>query len=242
MDTSIAVTRDGAIATVVLNRPDKLNALTKAMWRPGLAIGALSAGDDLRCIICAVRSVFAGQRHRRLAAREQAQAIGYGAVMRATRRFRRVPPSAGRADPRDLSAADRRVVRSADLRRVEPVRRPSEPGARDGVRGVGRRAARGPRRGPQILLEGRIFDAAGAGTRDSSRASFPDGKSRRARRRRSIAEKRRSPRQHKQFVRGSLIPAADARRARRVLRLFRYRGLLSVTGVSCQAKPKFVGR
>ena len=32
-DDTIVVARDGAIATVMLNRPDKLNALTKAMWR-----------------------------------------------------------------------------------------------------------------------------------------------------------------------------------------------------------------
>src|SRR5215831_10094581 len=49
---SITVTRDGAIATVVLNRPEKLNALTKAMWRDlGEAIAGLSTDDSLRCII-----------------------------------------------------------------------------------------------------------------------------------------------------------------------------------------------
>ena len=36
------VERDGAIATVVLNRPEKLNALTRAMWGAlGEAIDAL---------------------------------------------------------------------------------------------------------------------------------------------------------------------------------------------------------
>jgi enoyl-CoA hydratase len=51
-DTLIQTERDGAIATVVLNRPDKLNALTKEMWRGlGRAIDALSADDTVRCII-----------------------------------------------------------------------------------------------------------------------------------------------------------------------------------------------
>ena len=52
MEDTILVQRDAAIATVVLNRPDKLNALTRAMWqRLGQVFVALSADDDLRCII-----------------------------------------------------------------------------------------------------------------------------------------------------------------------------------------------
>jgi enoyl-CoA hydratase/carnithine racemase len=48
----IEVTRDGAIATVVLNRPGKLNALTKPMWRRlGEAFIDLAASDRIRCII-----------------------------------------------------------------------------------------------------------------------------------------------------------------------------------------------
>jgi len=48
----ILVHRAGPIATVVLNRPDKLNALTKAMWRGlGETIDARSADDTLRCVI-----------------------------------------------------------------------------------------------------------------------------------------------------------------------------------------------
>jgi enoyl-CoA hydratase/carnithine racemase len=39
----------GAIATVVLNRPEKLNALTKPMWQAlGDTIRELSADDSLR--------------------------------------------------------------------------------------------------------------------------------------------------------------------------------------------------
>ncbi|MGH8670218.1 MAG: enoyl-CoA hydratase/isomerase family protein, partial [Burkholderiales bacterium] len=33
MAETILVERDGPIATVVLNRPEKLNALTRAMWQ-----------------------------------------------------------------------------------------------------------------------------------------------------------------------------------------------------------------
>ena len=90
MTDLILVTRAGPIATVVLNRPDKLNALTKAMWQAlGEAIDALSADDALRCVI--VRGAgekafspgndiaeFATERS------DRAQAIAYGRIMHAT--------------------------------------------------------------------------------------------------------------------------------------------------------------
>ena len=48
----ILVERDGDIATVVLNRPEKLNALIKPMWQQlGEAMRSLSADDSLRCIV-----------------------------------------------------------------------------------------------------------------------------------------------------------------------------------------------
>ena len=49
---SIDVTRDGDIATVALNNPGKLNALTIEMWRDlAHAMRELSADDALRCIV-----------------------------------------------------------------------------------------------------------------------------------------------------------------------------------------------
>src|SRR5688572_13552907 len=88
----IGVAREGAIATVTLNRPEKLNALTRGMWRMlGEAVDALSADDDIRCIV--VRGAgekafspgndigeFASERSNK------AQAIAYGATMHATAR------------------------------------------------------------------------------------------------------------------------------------------------------------
>ena len=51
-DDLILTERDGAIATVVLNRPEKLNALTRPMWqRLGETMRELSADDGLRCIV-----------------------------------------------------------------------------------------------------------------------------------------------------------------------------------------------
>jgi len=48
----VLVARDGPIATVTLNRPTKLNALTKPMWlRLGTVMHELSTDDGLRCIV-----------------------------------------------------------------------------------------------------------------------------------------------------------------------------------------------
>jgi enoyl-CoA hydratase len=85
----IAVTREGAIATVVLDRREKMNALTKSMWRGlGEAIDALAADSGVRCVI--VRGAgekafspgndigeFATERSNKT------QAIAYGRVMHA---------------------------------------------------------------------------------------------------------------------------------------------------------------
>lgn len=86
----VIVSRDGHIATVVLNRPAKLNAFTLPMWQQlGDAFRALSGDDAVRCVI--VRG--AGERafspgndigEFATARSNKAQAIAYGKVMHAT--------------------------------------------------------------------------------------------------------------------------------------------------------------
>ncbi|GMV59450.1 MAG: enoyl-CoA hydratase [Betaproteobacteria bacterium] len=90
MDETILVERDGPIATVVLNRPDKLNALTRAMWAElGNTVSALSRDTSVRCIVLRGAgdkafspgndiSEFATQRSNKQ------QAIEYGKAMHAT--------------------------------------------------------------------------------------------------------------------------------------------------------------
>ncbi|MDX2314791.1 MAG: enoyl-CoA hydratase-related protein [Gammaproteobacteria bacterium] len=52
MAKQIQVERDGPIATVVLNRPRKHNAMTRSMWHKlGEAIVTLSADNDVRCVV-----------------------------------------------------------------------------------------------------------------------------------------------------------------------------------------------
>jgi len=88
----IAVSRDGAIATVTLNRPEKLNALTKAMWKQlGDAIDALSGDDALHCVILrgAGEKAFSPGNdigEFAVARANKTQAIEYGRVMHATAR------------------------------------------------------------------------------------------------------------------------------------------------------------
>ena len=123
MTDLIAVSRDGPIATVVLNRPEKLNALTKAMWRAlGVAIDALSA--TTRCGASILRGAdekafspgndiaeFATERSNK------AQAIAYGRVMHATARsLARAVIRSSRRSTASAWAADstRRALRSAN--------------------------------------------------------------------------------------------------------------------------------
>jgi len=52
MSELVLVRRDGDIATVILNRPDKLNALSKALWRAvGDAVAALDSDEGMRCVV-----------------------------------------------------------------------------------------------------------------------------------------------------------------------------------------------
>jgi len=52
MSDPILTARDGAIATVTLNKPDKLNALSQTMWaRLGEVMRTLDADDSVRCIV-----------------------------------------------------------------------------------------------------------------------------------------------------------------------------------------------
>ncbi len=90
MEETVLVDRDGAIATVVLNRPEKLNALTRSMWRAlGEAVDRLSADDSLRCVVlrgAGERAFSPGNDIGEFVTERsnKAQAIDYGAIMHAT--------------------------------------------------------------------------------------------------------------------------------------------------------------
>ena len=52
MSDPVHCERNGAIATVTLNNPDKLNALSFAMWvRLAEVVRELGADENVRCIV-----------------------------------------------------------------------------------------------------------------------------------------------------------------------------------------------
>lgn len=87
MPNTVLLRRNGSIATVVLNRPHKLNALTKGMWQClANLIDDLSADERLRCLVLrgAGDRAFAPGNDISEFASERAnveQARAYGAIM-----------------------------------------------------------------------------------------------------------------------------------------------------------------
>jgi enoyl-CoA hydratase/carnithine racemase len=87
---TVLVTRDGPIATVTLNRPEKLNALTRPMWqRLGAVMRELSADDALRCVVlrgAGGRAFAPGNDISEFATerRDFAQGKAYGAILHDT--------------------------------------------------------------------------------------------------------------------------------------------------------------
>ena len=184
-DSSILVSRDGFVATVVLNRPEKLNALTKSMWRAlGEAVTRFSADDSVRCVVLrgAGEKAFSPGNDIGEFATERsnkAQAIEYGAIMHATAQALENCRHPIVAQIHGICVGGGLEIASlADIRICGESSRFGAPIKNLGlvmayaemaplVRLVGRAVAL------EILLEGRIFDAAearekGLVTRDES--------------------------------------------------------------------------
>lgn len=87
---NVLTQRDGAIATVTLNNPARLNALNKSMWRRlGEVIRDCDADDSLRCIVlrgAGDQAFAAGADIAEFATerRDRAQAREYGDLIHAT--------------------------------------------------------------------------------------------------------------------------------------------------------------
>jgi enoyl-CoA hydratase/carnithine racemase len=90
MSDSVLLAREGAIATITFNKPERMNALDRGMWeRLGTLMRELSADDALRCIVLrgAGTKAFAAGADIAEFATERAnanQAAGYGEAIHHT--------------------------------------------------------------------------------------------------------------------------------------------------------------
>jgi enoyl-CoA hydratase/carnithine racemase len=174
MSDLILVEHDGPIATVVLNRPHKLNALTRAMWRElGETVERLGADSGVRCIVLrgAGEKAFSPGNdigEFELQRSNKAQAIDYGRTMHRTAEQLANCPVPIVAQIHGICVGGGlEIAALADLRICGTSSRFGAPIKNLGlvmayaemaplVRLVGRSIAL------EILLEGRIFDAAEA--------------------------------------------------------------------------------
>ena len=168
---SIFVERDGPIATVVLNRPEKLNALTRAMWGElGETVERLGTDLPVRCIVLRGAGVKAFSPGNDISEFEtqrsnKAQAIEYGKVMHHTAQQIANCPTPIVAQIHGICVGGGlEIAALADIRICGETSRFGAPIKNLGlvmayaemaplVRLVGRSIAL------EILLEGRIFDA-----------------------------------------------------------------------------------
>ena len=185
-DDPILVSRDDAIATVTLNRPQKLNALTKSMWRDlGVAVQQLSRDGNVRCIVLRGAgdrafspgndiAEFGNERSSKAQARE------YGAFMHETARILDACPIPTVAQIHGICVGGGlEIAALCDLRICgqssrfgAPIKNLGLVMAYDEMAPLVRLV--GPDVALEILLEGRIFDAAEAKAKGLVTRVVPD--------------------------------------------------------------------
>ena len=187
MPDPILVSRDGAIATVTLNNPERLNALNRPMWAGlGRTMRQLSAEDALRCIVVrgagdkfAAGADIAEFEHERANAR---QAKDYGKVihetMQAVARCRH-PTVAMIKGP--CVGGGLEIAAMCDLRVAGSSSRFGIPVNKLGLTMgygelIGLLALVGRAVALEILLEGRVFDADEAYRKGLVNRVVPDDK------------------------------------------------------------------
>ena len=240
MSGEVLVERDGAIATVTLNNPQRLNALSAAMWdRVGKAFASLNDDENLRCIVIrgAGEKAFAAGADIANFARERAnskQAKDYAAhISRGMRALAECRHPVVAAIQGACVGGGLLVAAQADIRVCGessrfgvPVKNLGLVEAYDELQGMMRVVGRAATL--EILLEGRIWDAreayekglvnrvvADGAVQEEAQATAPAHRRRRAARGALAQEIRAAPGR----------PAAPhASGIRRELRLFRHRG------------------
>jgi enoyl-CoA hydratase/carnithine racemase len=171
MSEPVYVERDGDVATVVLNRPERLNALDRAMWmRLGELLRELGADERLRCIVLrgaggrafaagADISEFASERANAAQARRYGEDIAGSMRLLAECRHPTVALIEGACVGGGLLVASQCDLRicNESARFGVPVKNLGLTEAYDELQGMMR--VMGPAASLEILLEGRIWGA-----------------------------------------------------------------------------------
>lgn len=212
--------QDGAVATLRLNRPDKMNALNLDMWRQlADVLAAIAADADVRCVVLegagghfasgADLAEFAAAR----ATPQAAEAYG-ASMLRALWGLRDLPQPTIAASAGNCLGAGLELAAMCDLRIAAADARFGVPIQRVGIAMPYPELAAltqllGPATMLEILLEGRINDAAWARERGLvTRIAAPDALAAEvaASATRIVAGSPASHRHHKKFIRRSLDP------------------------------------
>ena len=258
MSDVVLLTREDDIATVTLNRPDRLNALDKAMWQRLGAIMAEVADDGaIRCVIVrgAGAAFGAGADVAEFATERDtpAKAAAYAEVMGATlRALRDCPVPTVTQIHGACAGAGLEIAIHCDLRIAAEGSRFGAPVQRLGITMPYPEIAAlvelvGHATALEILLEGRMFDAAEAYQKGLISRRVPDD---------ALAEEVRATarriadgaplvhRWHKKFVRRLLEPrtlsAGEIAESYAACATEDYR--TGIRSFLAKEKPKFGGR
>ncbi|HEY4371473.1 MAG TPA: enoyl-CoA hydratase-related protein [Burkholderiales bacterium] len=171
MSDSVLLAREGAIATITFNKPERMNALDRGMWeRLGVLMREMAADDDLRCIVlrgAGTRAFAAGADIAEFATEraDAKQAAGYGEAIHHTMQAVRECPHPtiamihGACVGGGLEVAamcDMRIC-GASSRFGIPIKKLGLTMAYGELMGL--LSVVGPATALEILLEGRVFKA-----------------------------------------------------------------------------------
>jgi enoyl-CoA hydratase/carnithine racemase len=171
MTDSVLLSREGAIATITFNKPERMNALDRGMWeRLGVLMRELSADDALRCIVlrgAGTRAFAAGADIAEFATEraDAKQAVGYGDAIHHTMQAVRECPHPTLAMIHGACVGGGlEVAAMCDMRICGESSRFGIPIKKLGLTMaygelIGLLGVVGPATALEILLEGRVFKA-----------------------------------------------------------------------------------
>jgi len=187
MTDSVLLSREGAIATITFNKPERMNALDRGMWEHlGVLMRELSADDALRCIVlrgAGTRAFAAGADIAEFATEraDAQQAAGYGDAIHHTMQAVRECPHPTLAMIHGACVGGGlEVAAMCDMRICGESSRFGIPIKKLGLTMaygelMGLLSVVGPATALEILLEGRVFKADEALAKGLVTRVVPDG-------------------------------------------------------------------